>query len=128
VLPSLEREYTLNEIAIITRASPARLLGLKDKGQLGVGADADITLYSPHPTWKQTFELPRMVLKAGEIVCENGEFRHIPFGLLHAVNPSFDDGWLPHFRNWFQDNYSIQFDNFAVDDSYLQEGVVLQSC
>ena len=31
-------------VAVITRASPARLLGLKNKGHLGVGADADITL------------------------------------------------------------------------------------
>ena len=42
----LEREYTLGEIAIITRAGPARLLGLADKGHLGVGADADVTVYS----------------------------------------------------------------------------------
>src|ERR687898_28643 len=41
----LEREYTLGEIAIITRAGPARLLGLADKGHLGVGADADVTVY-----------------------------------------------------------------------------------
>src|SRR4029079_13904459 len=33
----LEREYTLNEIAIVTRAGPARILGLKQKGHLGVG-------------------------------------------------------------------------------------------
>ena len=37
----LDREYTLNEIAIITRAAPARRLGLRDKGHLGIGADAD---------------------------------------------------------------------------------------
>jgi hypothetical protein len=33
---------------IITRAGPARMLGLKHKGHLGPGADADITLYTPH--------------------------------------------------------------------------------
>ncbi len=35
VLDSLEREYTLDEIAIITRAAPARILGLDRKGHLG---------------------------------------------------------------------------------------------
>jgi formylmethanofuran dehydrogenase subunit A len=44
-LPDLDREYTLNEIAIITRAGPAKALGLKHKGHLGPGADADITIY-----------------------------------------------------------------------------------
>ena len=32
------REYTLDEIAILTRAGPARSLGLEDRGHLGVGA------------------------------------------------------------------------------------------
>ena len=42
----LAREYTLDEIAIVTRAAPARLLGLARKGHLGVGADADVTVYA----------------------------------------------------------------------------------
>ncbi len=46
-LADLDREYTLSEIAIITRAGPARILGLKHKGHLGPGADADITIYTP---------------------------------------------------------------------------------
>ena len=37
-LPSLEREYSLYDIAILTRAGPARSLGLKDIGHLGPGA------------------------------------------------------------------------------------------
>ncbi len=63
-LGDLTREYTLNEIAIITRAGPARILGLKNKGHLGPGADADITIYTPHENKETMFELPRMVIKA----------------------------------------------------------------
>ena len=36
-LAGLDRQYTLSEIAIITRAGPARILGLKNKGHLGPG-------------------------------------------------------------------------------------------
>ena len=50
VLGDLTREYTLDEIAIITRAAPARILGLDARGILGVGADADVTIYSRNPT------------------------------------------------------------------------------
>ena len=46
VLPDLDREYTLSEIAIITSAGPARALGLSQKGHLGVGADADVAIYN----------------------------------------------------------------------------------
>ena len=46
VLPELNREYTLSEIAIITSAGPARALGLPQKGHLGIGADADVAIYN----------------------------------------------------------------------------------
>ena len=35
---------------IITSAGPARALGLSQKGHLGVGADADVTMYPASPT------------------------------------------------------------------------------
>ena len=59
----IAREYTLNEICIITRAAPARLLGLRDKGHLAPGADADITIYSRQPDIAAMFSTPRYVLK-----------------------------------------------------------------
>ena len=49
------REYTLNEIAIITRAGPARLLGLAAKGHLGVGADGDVTIYEEQADKERMF-------------------------------------------------------------------------
>ncbi len=47
VLPSLAREYTWPEIATMTRAAPARLLGLADRGHLAPGGRADIAVYRP---------------------------------------------------------------------------------
>ena len=47
-LMDMDREYSLYEIAIITRAGPARILGLNRKGHLGPGVDADITLSQLH--------------------------------------------------------------------------------
>jgi len=38
-------EYSLYELAEITRTNPARQLGLENKGHLGIGADADIAIY-----------------------------------------------------------------------------------
>jgi len=45
-LPELTREYSLYEIALITRAAPARMLELHDKGHVGPGADADVCVYN----------------------------------------------------------------------------------
>ena len=116
-LPDLEREYTLSEIAIVTRAGPARMLGLPHKGHLGVGADADVTVYTPGADLKAMFELPRFVFKAG-----------VPFGPSLAVQPAFDAAVLPHVRDWFEGAYTLSFDNYAVGPEYAGHGEVVVPC
>ncbi len=123
VLPDLTREYTLNEIAIITRAAPARMLGLTHKGHLGPGADADITIYSPQSDIERMFELPRYVLKGGEVIVEGGEVRRSVDGVTLHVKPAYDDGAIPSIREWFESRYSVQFANYPVDNEDLGEQV-----
>jgi len=48
-LPNLDREYTLNELCIVTRAGNAKNLGLKDRGHLGIGAIGDVSIYKLDP-------------------------------------------------------------------------------
>jgi formylmethanofuran dehydrogenase subunit A len=119
VLADLEREYTLNEIAIITRAGPARILGLRDKGHLGVGADADITIYTPHENKETMFELPRFVIKDGRIVVEQGDIRENLFGKTLHVAPEYDHDIEIDIADWFEQFYSIRFRNYPVADDYL---------
>ncbi len=114
VLAELDREYTLEEIAIITRAGPARALGLAQKGSLGVGADADVAFYSPSDDRQAMFELPRLVLKAGETIIDGGEIRATPAGGTLAVAPAYDAERLPAVRQWFDDHYSIRFANYGA--------------
>ena len=86
LLDGLDREYTLNEIAIITRAAPARRLGLRDKGHLGIGADADVTIYHDRADREEMFATPRYVIKGGEVVVEEGDLRRVDDGRA-AVEP-----------------------------------------
>ncbi|MBA2490317.1 MAG: formylmethanofuran dehydrogenase subunit A [Gammaproteobacteria bacterium] len=122
---NIAREYTLNEIAIITRAGPARLLGLKNKGHLGVGADADITIYDEMDDKEQMFNAPRYVIKDGNIIIEDHEIR-MDYGgrILHAT-PEYDGAIEQVIRPFFEDYYSIRFDNYAVADSYLHRHEVI---
>jgi formylmethanofuran dehydrogenase subunit A len=122
ILPELEREYTLNEIAIITRAGPARILGLSNKGHLGIGADADIAVYTPSENRRAMFELPRYVFKSGKLIVENGEIRLAPFGPTLVSRPGYDEEVIPHIRKWFETAYTLQFDNYAVGNEYLTHG------
>lgn len=79
-LKDLSRAYTLQELCIVTRAAPARIAGLRHKGHLGVGADADIVLYRPDADLARMFAVPARVYKAGVLVAEDGEIRTTPVG------------------------------------------------
>lgn len=119
-LADLDREYTLNDIAIITRAGPARMLGLTNKGHLAPGADADVTIYTPHKNQETMFELPRLVLKAGQVIVENGELRTPTFGNTLHVTPDYDHDIEPDIQAWFEQNYSIRWNNYPVQDGPSQ--------
>jgi formylmethanofuran dehydrogenase subunit A len=84
-LGTLTREYTLYEIAIMTRAGPARSLGLKDRGHLGPGACADITVYDDNPDREAMFTTPAFVFKNGEMIVRNGKIVHVVTGATHVV-------------------------------------------
>jgi formylmethanofuran dehydrogenase subunit A len=110
----LTREYTLNEIAIITRAGPARLLGLKHKGHLGVGADADVTVYSRDSDIARMFATPRYVLKGGSLLVEEGQLRRAPAGRRLRLAPGYDDAVLPDLRRYFEAYSTVSFANYPV--------------
>jgi formylmethanofuran dehydrogenase subunit A len=110
----LAREYTLNEIAIVTRAGPARLLGLHHKGHLGVGADADVTVYSRDPDIARMFAIPRYVVKGGELVVEEGQLRRAPAGRRLRLSPGYDAAALRDVRRHLETYGTVAFDNFPV--------------
>ncbi|HVA51060.1 MAG TPA: formylmethanofuran dehydrogenase subunit A [Pirellulales bacterium] len=119
-LADLDREYSLSEICTITRAAPARILGLKTKGHLGPGADADVTLYTPDDNQETMFELPRYVIKAGQIIVEQGEIRQPVHGKTLHVAPEYDAGIEADIAAWFERYYSVRFRNYPVTFDYLE--------
>jgi formylmethanofuran dehydrogenase subunit A len=126
-LMDLDREYTMQEIAIITRAGPAKLLGLTNKGHLGVGADADITLYDEMDDREAMFNAARYVIKSGELFINNHEFCADHEGRILHVAPQYDAAIEDKIRPFFEDYYTIQFDNYAVDDSYVEGAEIVPS-
>jgi formylmethanofuran dehydrogenase subunit A len=91
-LRDIRRELTLGEIAILTRAAPARLLGLTDRGHLGVGAAADIAVYREQGDAESQFSRPAWVLKDGVVVVRDGRVIAAPAGGIHFARPEFDAG------------------------------------
>jgi len=117
----LDREYTLNEIAIITRAAPARRLGLRDKGHLGVGADADVTIYHDRADCEEMFATPRYVIKGGELAVEEGDLRRADDGLLLSSRAAFDPEVSRVLEPLFGERYTVAFEHYPVSDPALRE-------
>jgi formylmethanofuran dehydrogenase subunit A len=70
LLRELSREYTLDEIAIITRAGPARILGLESMGSLRDGSFAHLAAYRLQADWESTFTRAIYVFKSGRAVVD----------------------------------------------------------
>ncbi len=127
VLAELDREYSLYEIAIITRAGTARALGLKNKGHLGLGADADIAIYRKMDDKEAMFARPYLVLKDGQIVVRDGQVLHEYQGRTLYVAPSYDPGVESDLRTHFEECYTVSFENYPVAPDYLPRSEVV-SC
>jgi len=110
----LGREYSLSEIAVVTRAGPARLLGLRNKGHLGVGADADVTVYVPDDNRATMFSTPRYVVKGGVLVVEEGQLRRAPTGHRLYVRPPFDQSVTHDIERYFDQYGTVRFANVPV--------------
>ena len=125
ILAGLDREYTLSEIAVLTRSGPARALGLAGKGHLGPGADADIVLYNPIEDRQVMFSRPVAVLKDGVVVAREGEIVEETRGrTLHVEPPrapararqTFENG----IRDAFEAYYSVPFEDYPLPVEALQ--------
>ncbi len=129
-LASITREYSLNEIAIITRAAPAKALGLKNKGHLGAGADADVTLYDAEHArvgrFAKLFAQPRMTIKAGRILVRAGACSDdLPAGnrLRAAVESDAEADRL--VARWLDDIGSISPGQYGLS---FREITAMQEC
>lgn len=115
-LGSIDREYSLYEIAIMTRAGAARLLGLRDRGHLSPGAAADITVYRENDDVEKMFASPEYVFKDGELVVRHGEVIKIVWGNLHTVKPEFDSGIEKRLQDYFERYHTMSMQNFKIRD------------
>ena len=125
LLQELDREYTLEEIAIVTRAAPARALGLSQKGQLGNGADADIAIYKFQEDREKMFARPVYVLKDGQIVVRNGEIVQSFKGKRLVVEPDGAQKLPLDLAHDFGRYYTVALSNYPVEDDYLSRSEVI---
>jgi len=118
-LTSLDREYSLYEIAIMTRAGAAKLIGLNDRGHLGVGGGADITVYTDQPDREAMFAKPDYVFKDGQLVVKDGNIVKVTWGATHTTKPEFDIGVEKDLKDYFDKYHTIQMDSMKISDDEI---------
>jgi len=121
----LAREYTLSEIAIVTRAGPARQLGLPRKGQLGAGADADITIYAPQADIEAMFATPRYLFKGGELVVEDGQIVREVYGRTWQVAAPHGREVESAFARFVAERGTMPADQYRVDEDELPRAEIV---
>jgi formylmethanofuran dehydrogenase subunit A len=118
-LPSLKREYTLYEIAQMSRSGPAKLFGFTDRGQLGVGAVADIAVYKDQRDKAGMFRRAALVFKDGELIVQGGEVSHYTRGKTLHTRPKFDAAIEKRLDRYYDDLYGLPRTIFDVPQSAL---------
>ncbi len=118
-LSSIEREYSFEEIAIMTRAAPAKLLGLSDRGHLGAGAIADVAVYRRDGTIAKMLGQAAYVFKDGDLVVKDGEIVHYRWGRALRLNPSPDKAMVRRLEDYHQNRYGLSLDWFDFPDSVI---------
>jgi formylmethanofuran dehydrogenase subunit A len=131
-LAGLTREYSLYEIAIMTRAAPARSLGLADRGHLGAGAAGDVVVYRPKKNIEEMFSRPLLVLKDGRTVVQDGRLVDAPAGVVHRVAPDFHPAIERRLKAYFNRHHTVRFGNFRLGDDellgYGRAGIRTHAC
>jgi len=132
LLPSINREYSLYEVAVATRAGTAKALGLKQKGHLGVGADADIAIYNLNPDQvdlakkpkavRRAFQTSAYTIKGGEIVAINGDIVKSVEGNTIWVDVKLSSNprtVVSDLKRRFREYWTVEYENYPVPEDYL---------
>jgi formylmethanofuran dehydrogenase subunit A len=118
-LPSITREYSLVEIAIMTRAAPAKLLGLSDRGHLNAGAVADVAVYENDDDRARMFRAAALVFKDGELVIRDGRVTRWRFGRVLTVRPGRDQVIDRRMKAYYEDRYGLPAEFLRVPEQAL---------
>lgn len=128
-LDSIEREYSLPEVAIMTRAAPARLLGLLDRGHLGAGARADIAVYPDVADRTTMFSSAKLVFKDGEVIVRDGVPLGWRMGRTLALAPGYDAAMARRTDAYLSERFGAGLDSFTVPNAAFEREVfAVQPC
>ena len=119
-LKDIKRTYSMYDIAIMTRSSPAKILGLKDRGSLRNGCIADISVYDPKKKIDQMFQSAKYVFKNGNEIVRNGKILKYHKSSTIAVDIRYEKSITKDLQSWVNRFYSLDVDDFKVNTDFFR--------
>ena len=116
LLKDIKKEFSLYEIAIMTRTAAAQMLGLPDRGHLCPGAIADIAVYTPHANKETQFSHAHLVFKNGICVVQDGVVQTRTHGTTQTLAVSYEPSIKRDLQAYYDQFYNLHLDNFKVGD------------
>lgn len=121
LLKDLKKEFSLYEIAIMTRTAAAKMLGLTDRGHLKAGAIADIAVYKQQADKEAMFSHACLVFKNGDLVVKNGEVLTRRNGTTQTIQAHFEPQIERDVQAYYDRFYNLSLHNFTVEDVSFQQ-------
>ena len=129
-IASMDRELGLYDIAMMTRAGPAKSLGMVNMyGSLAVGADANVAIYNLDATKlptnpemiEEAFSKTLYTIKEGQIVVQDGEIVAEPQGhtIWTKVTMPENTQVIRDIKEKFTKSYTVNLENYAVFDDHV---------
>ena len=132
LLNSIDRELSLYELAIVTRAGQAKTLGLSNKGHLGIGADADVAIFNINPekmdiaskykTARKAFGNAAYTFKDGEMVVKDGEVVQNVSGRTMWLDVKTNEPCKvdEEMQHKFKEYWTVDYENYPVSEHYIK--------
>ncbi len=136
-LRDIDRELTLNELCIVSRAGTAKCLGMTDRGHLGVGAIGDVSIFELDSnkmdgnSIEKAFSNAAYTIKDGQIVVKDGKIMASPISKTLVskgqIKESIYNAVLDDVKAHWREHYSINFNNYAIGDYYTPKIKVINA-
>ncbi|MEO1526611.1 MAG: formylmethanofuran dehydrogenase subunit A [Planctomycetota bacterium] len=123
-LGGMDREYTLDEIATMTRTAPAKIMGLHDRGSLAPGSRSDVVVYEENEDLEKMFRSPSHVFAGGRWVIRESVYE--PHAAIESESITLtaevdcDASYESEFRERYSKNASFQLDRLQIGDDEMQ--------
>jgi formylmethanofuran dehydrogenase subunit A len=114
----------LDEIAIVTRCAPARILGLPDRGTLTAGSMADAAVYRLADDWESTFSQAAVTMKAGHLISTASDQLNATWsrGETLIATPRYDGSlFARRFQSSIEQTLQMPLSSLAISQQEMSD-------